>query len=62
MNLGTTENPKNLRIGRNLPEEGKGKLMRLLEEYLDVFEWSCDHMRGLDPSIVVHKWLDIEDV
>ena len=54
INLGTKENPKNLKIGENLSEEMKKGLSGLLAEYLDVFAWSYEDMPGLDQSIVVH--------
>ena len=54
INLGTEENPKNLKIGDNLSEEVKKGLSELLAEYLDVFAWSYEDMPGLDQSIVVH--------
>ena len=54
INLGTDENPKNLKIGDNLSEEMKKGLFELLAEYLDVFAWSYEDMPGLDQSIVVH--------
>ena len=40
VNLGTEENPKNLKVGESLTEELKEQMVTLLGEYLDVFTWS----------------------
>ena len=62
VNLGTEENPKNLKIGESLTEGLKEQMINLLGEYLDVFAWSYEDMPGLDPSIVVHQLPTWEDV
>ena len=62
VNLGTEENPKNLKIGEGLTDELRERMTTLLGEYLDVFAWSYEDMPGLDPSIVVHQLPTREDV
>ena len=54
INLGTADQPRELRIGTTLSANERDCLLRLLRSYLDVFAWSYEDMLGLDPSIVRH--------
>ncbi|RVW33676.1 Transposon Ty3-I Gag-Pol polyprotein [Vitis vinifera] len=54
VDFGTTDQPRELRIGLDLSIDEKDGLARLLRSYLDVFAWSYEDMSGLDPSIVQH--------
>ena len=51
---GTSDQPRELRIGTTLSTDERGSLIMLLRSYLDVFAWSYEVMPGLDPSIVQH--------
>ena len=54
IDLGTADQPKEMRIGTTLSVDERDSLLRLLRSYLDVFVWSYEDMPGLDPSIVQH--------
>ena len=54
VDLGTTDQPRELRIGTTLSADERDSLLRLFISYLDVFTWSYEDMPGLDPSIVQH--------
>ncbi|XP_057948187.1 uncharacterized protein LOC131143834 [Malania oleifera] len=55
INLGTEEEPKQVKIGALLKGEEKDKMIELLREYRDVFSWSYQDMPGLDTDLVTHK-------
>ena len=38
-----------------MQEEFKEQLIRLLDEYKDVFAWSYSDMEGIDPKFYEHK-------
>ena len=50
--FGTTDQPRELRIGSGLSTDERDSLIQLLRAYFDVFAWSYEDMSGLDPSIV----------
>ena len=54
INLGTEEDPKEIKLGITLEKNVKERLIKLLHEYVDVFAWSYRDMLGLDIDIVVH--------
>ena len=54
VDLGTTDQPREMRIGTTLFADERDSLLRLLRSYLDVFAWSYEDMPGLNPSIVQH--------
>ncbi|XP_058775307.1 uncharacterized protein LOC131649565 [Vicia villosa] len=55
INLGTDEEPKNIKIGATLGKDVKATLIKLLHEYAEIFAWSYRDMPGLDTDIVVHR-------
>lgn len=55
INLGTEEEKKEVKIGTTLEANVKERLVKLLQEYVDVFAWSYQDMPGLDTDIVEHK-------
>ncbi|XP_057962379.1 uncharacterized protein LOC131153951 [Malania oleifera] len=55
INLGTEEEPKQVKIGALLKGEEKDKMIELLRECRDVFAWSYQDMPGLDTELVTHK-------
>ena len=55
INLGTEEEKKEVKIGTTLEASIKERLVKLLQEYVDVFAWSYQDMPGLDTDIVEHK-------
>ena len=54
VDFGTSDPPKELKIGFSLSLDERSRLINLLRSYLDVFAWSYEDMSGLDPSIVQH--------
>ena len=54
VDLGTGNEPRELRIGSALSAVERDSLFQLLRSYLDVFSWSYEDMPGLDPSVVQH--------
>ena len=54
VDLGTADQPREMRIGTTLSADERDSLLRLLRSYLDVFAWSYENKPGLDPSIVQH--------
>ena len=55
VNLGTTEEKKEVKVGTGITVPIRQGLITLLEEYQDVFAWSYQDMPGLDSDIVQHK-------
>ena len=54
VDLGTSDQPKELKIGSSPSLDERSRLIDLLRSYLDVFAWSYENMPGLDPSTVQH--------
>ena len=54
INLGTEEDPKEIKLWARLEQSVKEGLIKLLHEYMDIFAWSYRDMPGLDTDIVVH--------
>ena len=59
INLGTTEDPKMVRIGKELDPAYEEQLIEILMDYKDVFTWTYEDMKGIPPHICEHK-IDIE--
>ena len=55
INVGTTAYPRLLSIAKELSPTQKEKMVALLTEYKDVFAWSHEDMKGLDPKFYQHK-------
>lgn len=55
VNLGTKEEAKEVRKGSSPQEDTKEKLVKLIQEYMDVFAWSYQDMPDLDTHIMVHR-------
>ncbi|KAL5127907.1 hypothetical protein HKD37_14G040250 [Glycine soja] len=55
VNLGTTEEKKEVKVGTGMTAPIRQGLITLLEEYRHVFAWSYQDMPGLDSDIVQHK-------
>ena len=54
INLGTSENPKEVKIGSTLSSEEQKELTKLLKEFPEVFTWSYENMPRID-HIVQHR-------
>ncbi|RDX81507.1 rnhA, partial [Mucuna pruriens] len=55
VNLQEGTEGREVRIGKQLPPTSRAKLLELLKEYADVFDWSYQDMPGLDREIVEHR-------
>ena len=55
VNLGTEEDKKEVKIGSNLEDSVKKRLIQMLHDYVEIFAWSYEDMPGLDTDIVVHR-------
>jgi hypothetical protein len=55
INLGTEEKKKEVKVRTTLEASVKERLVKLLQEYVDVFAWSYQDMPGLDTDIVEQK-------
>ena len=54
LNLGTSENPKEILIASKVTAEEREKLEEVLVRYAKVFAWSYEDMPGVDRSIPEH--------
>jgi len=61
INVGDEQEKKELKIGTLVTTKERNRLVSLLNEYVDVFAWTCADMPGLDTDIVVHKIPLIEE-
>jgi Asp-tRNA(Asn)/Glu-tRNA(Gln) amidotransferase B subunit len=55
LNLGMTEEPRNIFVAKELDADFKEQLTNVLQEYKDVFAWSYEDMKGLNPEFYHHK-------
>jgi hypothetical protein len=55
LNLGTMEEPRNVLIAKELDTEFKEQLTNVLWTYKDVFAWSYEDMKGINPEFYHHK-------
>jgi hypothetical protein len=53
--IGTTENPRLVKLSKYLSPETKNKYSKLLRKYKDVFAWSYEELRTYDTSVIEHK-------
>ena len=61
INLGRAEDRKEVKIGENLELGVKQRLIQMLHDYVEIFDWSYEDMPGLDTDIVVHRLPTKED-
>lgn len=61
VNLETEEEAKEVIVGSSLQEEVKTKLVKLLQDYMDVFAWSYQDMTDIDTDFMVHHLPFTED-
>ena len=52
---GTKEDKKEVKIGANLEDSIKNRLIQMLHEYVEMFSWSYEDMPGLGTNIMVHR-------
>ena len=51
----TEAKPKTILIAKKLLQAEKKELKNLLRQYKDVFPWSFEDMKGLDPTFCQHQ-------
>ena len=54
VNIGTSEDPKIVKIGKGTNEEERKKLTNLLHEYRDVLAFSYDELKGYREDVMEH--------
>ena len=55
VDLGSEERPKPVNIAKEMPRDEKKAMVELLTSFRDVFAWSYEDMRGLDPQLYQHQ-------
>ena len=55
INLGSKDNKKEVKVGALLYPNVKKRMVELLKEYVDVFDWSDKDIPGYDIDIVEHR-------
>ena len=55
VDLGTMDKPRPVKVAKKLPDEEKKVMVTLLTDFRDVFAWSYEDMRGLDPQLYQHQ-------
>ena len=55
VNLGTGEEARPVHVAKEMSPEDKSAMITLLKEFRDVFAWSYEDMRGLDPQLYQHQ-------
>ena len=53
-NIGTKEDPKVIKISKNMTKEYKERYIKLMREFYDVFAWSYDDLKVYDPGVIQH--------
>jgi hypothetical protein len=54
-NIGTPEEPKLVKLSKNLTEEQRSGYTKLLREFADVFTWTYKYLKTYDTSFIEHK-------
>jgi len=53
-NIGTTKNPKMVKLSKTLPPDQKPKYIDLFKEFQDVSAWSYEDLKSYDTSVIQH--------
>ena len=53
-NIGTTNDPKYIKISKNLPEKARMEYLALSKKYTKVFSWRYEDLKVYDTSIIQH--------
>jgi ribonuclease HI len=54
VNLGIKDNPQCINLGVGCSEQEKTTFIKLFKEFKDVFAWTYDDLKTLDPNIIQH--------
>ena len=55
VDLGTKDKPRTVNVAKEMPNDEKKAMIELLITFRDVFAWSYEDMRGLDPQLYQHQ-------
>ena len=55
LNVGTPDAPRRLSIAKDTPTAEMATMIDLLHKYKDVFAWSHEDMKRLDPKFYQHQ-------
>ena len=61
INKGIELDPKIIKISQNLTLENKGRYIKLMKEFSDVFVWSYKDLKVYDTSVIQHTIPIIEN-
>lgn len=53
-NIGTKEDPKVIKLSKNLTKEYKERYIKLMKEFYDVFAWNYDDLKVYGPGMIQH--------
>jgi hypothetical protein len=53
-NIGTEEDPKVIKISKNMTQESKESYIKLMTEFYDVFAWTYDDLKVYDLGVIQH--------
>ena len=59
-NIGTTSDPKLIKISKNLPKQARREYLALLKKYTKVFSWRYEDLKVYDTSII-HDTIPIKE-
>jgi hypothetical protein len=54
-NIGTTENPKIIKLSKALAVEQRDRYVSLIKRFVDTFAWSYEDLKTFDTDIIQHK-------
>jgi len=54
VNVGSAENPKMVKLSKEIPPQVKAKYISLLSSFTDVFAWDYSDLKAYDTSIIQH--------
>ena len=54
INIGSTKDPKMIKVGKNTPKEERDQIVKLLKEYRDVLAFSYDELKVYSEDVLQH--------
>jgi len=54
INIGSTKDPKMIKVGKNTPKEERDQIVKLLKEYRDVLAFSYDELKFYSEDVLQH--------
>ena len=53
-NVGTRQEPRIIKISKNMSLENKERYIKLMKDFFDVFSWSYEDLRVYDTNVIQH--------